>query len=407
MRGSIVKRNKTYSYVLALGRDGSGRKRQKWVGGFRTKKDAEVALAKALDRVHTGTFVDAGHLTVGAYLEQWLEGIRTSVRAKTAFSYEDTLRAYVIARVGPVRLGDLNAPRIRALYAELLESGSRRGPGGLSARTVAYTHRVLSHALKDAVRADLLLRNPAELVRPPRAARPVTGTWTAEQVGTFLRVVDGDRLRALWALLATTGMRRGEALGLNWGDVDLGAGTVTIRRALVVVGYEMQTSEPKTAAGMRLVHLHPQARDYLAAHRTAQVQERLVAGPAWNDTGFVFTTEAGEPLHPDRVTKLFGQIIRVAGVPVIRLHDLRHTVATLALTAGVHTKIVQELLGHANVSVTLDTYSHVSPVLHEEAALTIGGLVFDVAPSRTPKRRTKQPSRRSSASAQLSLDEAL
>lgn len=407
MRGSIVKRGKTYTYVLSLGRDASGRKRQKWVGGFRTKKDAEVALAKALDRVHTGTFVDAGHLTIGAYLEQWLEGIRTSVRAKTAFSYEDTLRAYVIARIGSARLVDLTAPRIVALYGELLKSGSRRGPGGLSARTVAYTHRVFSHALKDAVRASLLMRNPAELVRPPRAARSVTSTWTAEQTGAFLRGVNGDRLRALWALLATTGMRRGEALGLHWEDVDLDAGTVTIRRALVVVGYEMQTSEPKTAAGMRLVHLHPQARDYLAAHRTAQVQEHLVAGPAWNDTGFVFTTEAGELLHPDRVTKLFGQIIRAAGLPVIRLHDLRHTVATLALTAGVHTKIVQELLGHANVSVTLDTYSHVAPVLHEEAALKIGGLVFDVAPSRAPKRRTKQPNRRSSASAQLHLDESL
>lgn len=407
MRGSIVKRGKTYTYVLSLGRDASGRKRQKWVGGFRTKKDAEVALAKALDRVHTGTFVDAGHLTIGAYLEQWLEGIRTSVRAKTAFSYEDTLRAYVIARIGSARLVDLTAPRIVALYGELLKSGSRRGPGGLSARTVAYTHRVFSHALKDAVRASLLMRNPAELVRPPRAARSVTSTWTAEQTGAFLRGVNGDRLRALWALLATTGMRRGEALGLHWEDVDLDAGTVTIRRALVVVGYEMQTSEPKTAAGMRLVHLHPQARDYLAAHRTAQVQEHLVAGPSWNDTGFVFTTEAGELLHPDRVTKLFGQIIRAAGLPVIRLHDLRHTVATLALTAGVHTKIVQELLGHANVSVTLDTYSHVAPVLHEEAALKIGGLVFDVAPSRAPKRRTKQPNRRSSASAQLHLDESL
>ncbi len=406
MRGSIVKRGKTYTYVLSLGRDASGRKRQKWVGGFRTKKDAEVALAKVLDRVHTGTFVDAGHLTVGDYLEQWLDGIRTSVRDKTAFSYEDTLRAYVISRIGSIRLVDLTAPRIVALYGELLESGSRRAPGGLSPRTVAYTHRVLSHALKDAVRASLILRNPAELVRPPRAPKAVTSTWTAEQTGAFLQAVDGDRLRALWAVLATTGMRRGEALGLHWDDVDLDAGTVTIRRALVVVGYEMQTSEPKTAAGMRLVHLHPKARDLLVTHRKAQLQERLVAGPAWTDTGFVFTTEAGEPLHPDRVTKLFGQAIRAAGLPVIRLHDLRHTVATLALAAGVHTKVVQELLGHANVSVTLDTYSHVAPVLHEQAALMIGGLVFDVPPSRTPKRRTR-PSRRSTGNAQLRLDDSL
>ena len=274
------------------------------------------------------------------------------------FSYADTLRGYVIPRVGSLRLVDLTATRLRALYAELLESGSRRGTGGLSARTVGYTHRIVSHTLKDAMRAGLLARNPAAIVNPPRATKPEAKTWTAEQVAAFLQHVDSDRLRALWVLLATTGMRRGEALGLKWNDVDVKAGRVTIRRALVLAGYEVVESLPKTAAGNRVVFLHPQTTATLREHRRAQNEERLAAGPAWSDFEFVFTDEIGGSLHPDRVTKLFVQHAREASLPKIRLHDLRHTVATLALTAGVHTKVVQELLGHANVR---DHSRHVLP----------------------------------------------
>jgi integrase len=376
MRGSIIKRGAGYSYVLYLGRDETGRKKQKWVGGFRTRKDAEKALAKVLDQVHTGVFTDPGRMTVGEYLEQWLDGVGPSLRAKSAFSYADTLRGYVIPRVGSLRLADLTATRLRALYSELLESGRRRGTGGLSARTVGYTHRIVSHALKDAMRAGLLARNPAEIVSPPRAIKPEGKTWTAEQVAVFLQHVDGDRLRALWVLLATTGMRRGEALGLKWSDVDVKAGRVTIRRALVLAGYEVVESLPKTAASNRAVFLHPQTTAALREHRRAQNEERLAAGPAWSDLEFVFTDEIGASLHPDRVTKLFVQHAHEAGLPKIRLHDLRHTVATLALTAGVHTKVVQELFGHANVAITLDVYSHVAPELHEKAALSIGALIY-------------------------------
>src|SRR5262245_50297200 len=292
MRGSIVKRGRSYSYVLYLGRDESGRKRQKWVGGFRTKRDAEVALAEALGRVHTGTYTDPRGLTVGQYLDQWLDGIGPSIREKTAASYADLLRGHVIPRLGPTRLADLTTPRIGQLCAELLASGSRRGTGGLSARTVGYVHRVLSHALKDAAVAGLIARNPAANVRPPRAPRNETATWSAEDVSAFLRSVETDRLYALWALLATTGMRRGEALGLKWSDVDLDERRVTIMRGLVLASAKVLESPPKTAAAGRMVVIHPRTADALRAHRKRQLEERMaIAG--WEDGDWVFTNEVG------------------------------------------------------------------------------------------------------------------
>jgi len=168
-------------------------------------------------------------------------------------------------------------------------------------------------------------------------------------------------------------MRRGEALGLKWDDVDLDACRVVIKRGLVLAGAKVLESPPKTAAGGRLVVVHPKTTDALRIHRKQQLEERIGAGPDWEDGNYVFTTEVGHYLFPDRVTKQFGKHVGAAGLPRIRLHDLRHTVATLALTAGIHAKVVQELLGHSSITVTLDTYSHVTPGIHEAAALAIGG----------------------------------
>jgi integrase len=290
------------------------------------------------------------------------------------------------------------------LYTELLSSGSRRGTGGLSARTVGYVHRVLSHALKDAAVAGLIVRNPAGVVKPPGSPRPETSTWSAEDVSAFLRFVEADRLYALWALLATTGMRRGEALGLKWDDVSLDGCRVTIKRGLVLAGAKVLESPPKTKSGGRLVMLHPRTTDALRAHRKQQLEERIAVG-GWEDGDWVFTTEVGHYVYPDRITKRFGQLVEEADLPRIRLHDLRHTVATLALTAGVHAKIVQELLGHSSITVTLDTYSHVTPGIHEKAALAIGTLIYG-ADEKSESQGSPRPRRASTrhVSQQLSLE---
>ncbi len=376
MRGSVIKRGRTWSYVLYLGRDEDGKKRQKWVGGFRTRREAESAVTEALDRMRTGTWADAGRTTVSEYLEEWLAGIRPTVREKTAASYAAAMRDWVIPRIGSQCLVDLNAPRLRALYAELLESGRRDGKGGLSPRSVQYAHRILFHALKDAAEAGLLARNPASLVRAPRVPKPSMEVWSADEARRFIDSIETDRLRALWILMITTGVRRGEALGLQWNDVDMNLSRLAIRRSRVAVGYEVLEAEPKTRSARRSVSLDSTTVRALVTHRRHQREERLAAGPAWIESEYLFTTEDGSPLHPGRVSKLFMQHVDASGLRRIRLHDLRHTAATLALTAGVHPKVVQERLGHANVSVTLDVYSHVLEGLQEDAASKVESLVF-------------------------------
>jgi hypothetical protein len=195
-------------------------------------------------------------------------------------------------------------------------------------------------------------RDVALLASPPRPSRPELQAWTAAELRAFLAHVGADRLYSLWLLASSTGMRRGELLGIQWSDVDLSRARISVRRSLVTVGHEVVVSEPKTAKGRRSVALDPATVAGLKTWRKQQAAERLAWGPAWIDSGVVFTWEDGRPLHPREVTRAFSRHVLAAGVPIIRLHDLRHTHATLALAAGVHPKVVQERLGHANIAIT-------------------------------------------------------
>jgi integrase len=199
--------------------------------------------------------------------------------------------------------------------------------------------------------------------------------WDVTQVKTFLAAVVDDRLFALWLLLITTGLRRGEAAGLRWEDIDLDAGRLAVRRALISVEYQVRVSEPKTARGRRTLALDHLTVRALRAHRARLSEEALAAGESGQRTGYVFVREDGHPYHPERISLMFARLTKAAGLPPIRLHDLRHTAATMALAAGVHPKVVQERLGHANINITLDTYSHVVEGMQEDAAAKVAGLL--------------------------------
>jgi len=242
-----------------------------------------------------------------------------------------------------------------------------------------HVHACLHKACKDAVRWGHISRNPLNAADPPRKKGDGTRemqTWTKEQLKAFLDAVKNERLYALWHLVAMTGIRRGEAIGLRWSDVDLENARLAVRRALIPTNRDVVVSEPKTAKGRRVVALDPATVEVLKGQAARQLDEQQEWDKAWVETGLVFTQENGKALDPETVSRYFRQAVKKSLLPQIRLHDLRHTHATLALQAGIHPKVVSERLGHATVSITLDTYSHAIPALQEEAAALIAGLVF-------------------------------
>jgi integrase len=258
-----------------------------------------------------------------------------------------------------------------------LTSGRRHRPGGLAPKTVRNVHVLIHRVLKDAVRWGYVVRNVADAADPPKVKPAELQVWSPAQLRAFLAHVKDDRQYAAWLLAATTGMRRGELLGLRWVDVDLDAARIAVRQPRVVADHAVHVSEPKTARSRRSIALDPVTVAALRQHQARQAADRAAVGPAYEDSGLVFTRPDGSPIHPQRFSDWFRQHLRGAGLPAIRLHDLRHSYATAALAAGIPAKVVSERLGHATIAITMDTYSHVLPGLDERAAATVARLILD------------------------------
>jgi integrase len=310
-------------------------------------------------------------VTVERFLWQtWLPAIKTTVRTSTYLSYQSHLRHHICPYIGDKRLDRIDGSVLNELYATLLERGRQDGTC-LSAATVRRVHVVLHRAFRDAMRWGLIARNPCVGADPPklRANRQAQfSTWSADELKRFLDFVHDHKLYPLWLLLATTGMRRGEALGLRWCDLDLERGEAAIRQTVVSHHYVTAMSEPKTARGRRVVALDDHSVAALAIYKKEKSPER-------NDE-LVFCYRTKRPLNPIDISKGFVRLCKGAGLRRIRLHDLRHTHATLALQAGIHPKIVSERLGHSTIAFTLDVYSHSIPHLQKEAASEVATLVL-------------------------------
>jgi len=355
-------------------------RRRETKSGFATQKECQAALNKLLVAVEQQSYVAPTRATVREYLtKEWLPAVKATIRPSTYNSYVQHVECHICPHLGSMKLAKLTGSQVNALYARLAETGAKDGTKGLSAMTIHHVHACLHKACKDAVRWGHISRNPLDAADPPRkqgeGAREMR-TWTKEQLKAFLGAVAGERLSPLWHVIAMTGMRRGEAIGLRWSDVDLEAARLSVRRALIPTSREVVVSEPKTAKGRRVIALDLGTVEVLKAQAARQLEEQRDWNEAWVESGLVFTAETGAALDPESVSRYWRQAVKRSLLPPIRLHDLRHTHATLALQAGIHPKVVSERLGHATVSITLDTYSHAIPAMQEEAAALIAGLVL-------------------------------
>ncbi|THJ75696.1 site-specific integrase [Candidatus Frankia alpina] len=384
MKGSVYRKDGKWAYRHDLAPDPlTGKRRQSAKGGYATRKEADKALRDSITAAEKGRHVRASRRTVGAFLDEWHAARKASVRPTTWAKYGHLIRTSVNPIIGDTPLQELTPVRLNLLYAHLLDKGRVRPRGnqtaGLAPSTVATVHRMLRGALADAVTWDYVSRNAAEDARPPRVGRRRPTVWTPEQLRAFLAHIRGDRLYALYLLVVTTGMRRGEVTGLRREDVDLDSATVVPAVPRVVVEGRAVESETKTESGQRPRALDPVTLAALRAHITTWEANRTDFG---HTNELLFCWPDGTQIHPDSVTDWFQRHARAAGLPVIRLHDGRHSYATAALKAGVHPKIVSERLGHADVAFTLKTYSHVIAGMDAAAASIVADVIF--GPAETP-----------------------
>ncbi len=346
-------------------------RRQQWYRGFATRREAERARTELLGRLDAGAYVSPTKQTLARFLlDDWLPAKEATLKPSTLAAYRMYCRVYIKGSgIGSVPLAQVDGPRMTAFYADLLANGRRQTEGGLSAKTVRNIHGMLHKALADAVRWGRAVRNAADAADQPRKPSPEMKVWTPEEMRSFLQHVCDDRYFAAWQLLATTGMRRGELLGLRWADVDLERGSLTILQVRTAVNYAVETGTPKTDKGSRTIALDPATLTALRTHRLRQNEERLAWGGAWTETGLVFVGSNGSAIHPQRLSQWFAQHVRRSGLPRVRLHDVRHSYATAVIRAGVPIKVVSQRIGHANPTITLTTYQHVLPGDDEQAAI--------------------------------------
>lgn len=392
MRGYTAKKGNRYYAVIYEGVDpATGKERRRWYPAGTRKADADKLVTELVKRHNDGEYRAPDKITFGGYLtERWLPGQRSQLKSTTFHSYESNIRLHVLPTLGNVPLGRLAPQDLDALYGRLLESGRRNKSGdgpGLSPSSVRYVHRILRKALGDAVRKGTLTRNPAALADPPkRSTKKREGemrVWTSAHLQTFLSSLNGQRLAPAFVLAAHTGMRRGEVAGLRWSDIDLEAKLIHVRQNAVVVNYEMRLTDVKTTNGRRTIDVNDDVVRALQAWRRKQAEERLLLGAGYEDHDLVFARPDGSPTHPELFSSTFDRIVDRSALPRIRLHDLRHTHATLLLKAGVPIKVVSERLGHATASFTLDVYGWVLPGMQAEAAAVFSRLM--AVEDETPK----------------------
>lgn len=369
MKGHVRKRGNKWCFVVDLGKDPeTGKRQQKWFSGFKTKRDAEKALVEKLNELNRGEYVEPSKMSFETLIRSWIEDrVRHSVSQKTYDTYKYLSEKHVIPGIGRIPLNNLNPIHLQKFYSDLLGKG-------LSPTSVRRIHQVCRSSLKWAQQIKLIPKNPAESVSPPKKSSPEMKIWSVEEVEKFLECARGERFYTLFLLALHTGLRQGELLGLRWSDINFEQGVVYVRRAVQRNSKGLVIKEePKTSKSRRSVYVSPSVVEELKRHRRRVKEEMMKIGRT--DVDLVFPNQLGNIQEPRKVIQHFHRLIERAGVPKIRFHDLRHTHASLLLQQGVHPKIVSERLGHSNISITLDIYSHSVPSLQKQASEVFDSLL--------------------------------
>jgi integrase len=390
VRINCPKKHGSWSYIADVGVDeATGKRKQAKKGGFPTQDAAQAALNELLAKLQQGTYVPDTGITVGAWLEQWIDERENAnrVRDSTVTAYRSHIRLYLAPKLGRMKLRDLRPGHVQKLVDELAS--------GRSGATVLRIHATLRSALSTAVKRQMLAMNPAstKLLELPEGARPKVTPWSPEDLGAFLDSIASHPLAALFEVIAATGLRRGEALGVRWSDIDLEAGVLTVRQQITQVHKKRAGQQPvcpvcgerhagvgygkpKTRSGEdRIVELDSGVLGVLLAHRLTQDAERAEWGDAYRDHDLVFSRPGGDPLQPKDITDLFGELVDAAGLRRIRLHDLRHGHASLMLASGTDMSVVSKRIGHSTITLTVDTYSHLLEGVGRQAAEKAAALV--------------------------------
>ncbi|QDU28506.1 Putative prophage phiRv2 integrase [Anatilimnocola aggregata] len=355
--GSIYQRaDGTWCATISVGYNNDGKRKRRTLFGD-TKQKVQEKLGKLSREITHLSDIEPQRIKVGEYLDRWLkDGAKPRVRMTTFDNYERAVNLHIKPYLGGLQLARLTGLNIHGLYSTLEQAGK-------SPDTIRLTHAVLHRALRQAVKWRLIPFNTCSDVDRPKVEKKSISPYTVEQVKTLLTAAQGDRYEAIFVLGVTTGMRLGELFGLQWSDVNLAGQAIMVQHALVELRGRLTLTEPKTARGRRRIELPRMAIDALVQHQARMLEEGFAGG------GYVFCNYHGGPLRRSHFHfRHFKPLLVRANLPEIRFHDLRHTSATLLLSQGVHPKVVQERLGHSQISVTMDTYSHVLPSLQLEAA---------------------------------------
>lgn len=372
MRGHITKKNNKWYFVVDVGKV-NGKRKQKWSKGFDKKKQAEEALAEFLQQLNSGQYIDVKDSTVSDFLNKWLHDyVEIKLAPRTQIRYKEIINNYIIPEFGHMKLRDLRPIHIQDYYSKLIKK--------LSPSTVLYHHRVIHKALEQAVKWQYLAHNPADNVEPPTPDKNEFKVLSAEQLDKLLHYLKQQNhvLYIPVFLAIMTGMRRGEICGLQWQNVNFDNGTIQVKRQLQRINGELVLRETKTAGSRRPISLDDFSVAVLKEHRKKQKENRIFFGSEYHieNLNFVCTWPDGRLIDPDYISHAFPKVLKELDLPQVRFHDLRHTSATMLLEAGIHPKIVSERLGHTDIRITLNTYSHALPDMQKEAAEKLAKKLF-------------------------------